>query len=65
MNTPELQVNEPPLVGRKYAFATASLLLGIASCVSLLGFEKGILAVIFGILALRAQPQPALAARRS
>jgi hypothetical protein len=65
MNTPDLQVNEPAVLGRKYAFATASLLLGIASFISLLGLEKGILAVIFGMLALRAQPLPALAPRRS
>ncbi len=65
MNTPDQQLNEQAVHGQKYAFATASLLLGIASFISLLGVEKGILAILFGILALRAQPLPALAKRRA
>ena len=65
MNTPDHQGNEQAVLGQKYAFATASLLLGIASFLSLLGLEKGILAVIFGLLALKAQPLPLLAARRA
>ena len=65
MNRPDHQANEQAVLGQKYAFATASLLLGIASFLSLLGLEKGILAVIFGVLALKAQPLPLLAARRA
>jgi hypothetical protein len=65
MNTPDHQNNAQAVLGQKYAFATAALLLGIASFLSLLGLEKGILAVIFGLLALRAQPLPLLAARRA
>ncbi len=34
-------------------FAIASLVLGIASFVQIMGTEKGILAIVFGILALR------------
>ena len=65
MTTPDQQLNEQAVHGQKYAFATASLLLGIASFISLLGVEKGILAILFGVLALRAQPLPALAKRRA
>ena len=65
MTTPDHQPNEQAVLGQKYAFATASLLLGIASFISLLGLEKGLLAVIFGILALKAQPLPLLAKRRA
>lgn len=50
------------LAGQKYAFATASLLLGIASFVHFLGLEKAALAIAFGILALR---KPAATRRRS
>jgi hypothetical protein len=49
------QVERPSsqlVVGQKYAYATASLLLGIASFISLLGFEKAILTVVFAWLAL-------------
>ena len=56
--------NEHALVGQKYAFATAALLLGIASFISLLGVEKAILAILFGWLALKASPPPALTLRR-
>ncbi len=39
--------------GQKVAFATVSLVLGIASCIHMLGIEKAILAVVFGCLALK------------
>lgn len=39
--------------GQKAAFAAASLAMGILSCIHALGAEKGILAVIFGYLALK------------
>jgi len=52
------------VLGQKLAFATASLLLGIASFVSLLGMEKGILAIAFACLALKNDSKPRLAQRR-
>ena len=48
------------ILGQKYAFATVSLVLGIFSFINLLGLEKPILAIVFGWLALRAKPEPAL-----
>jgi hypothetical protein len=51
-------------MGQKYAFATASLILGIFSFVNLLGLEKPILAIVFGWLALRARPEPRLTEHR-
>jgi hypothetical protein len=65
MNPPDNPVNEQAVLGQKYAFATASLLLGIASFISLLGLEKGILAVIFGWLAIKDHPLPSLAKHRA
>jgi hypothetical protein len=65
MNTPDQDITQQAAVsGQKYAFAAASLLLGIASFISLLGLEKGVLAVVFGFLALKAQPVPSLSRRR-
>lgn len=52
------------VLGQKYAFATASLIMGIACFVSLLGMEKAILAIVFAWLALRANPSPALKEHR-
>lgn len=40
-------------LGQRYAFGLASLLLGIASFVHLLGVEKAVLAIVFGVLAVR------------
>ena len=54
------QTKESLILGQKYAFATASLILGIVSFVNLLGLEKPILAIVFGWLALRSTPQPLL-----
>jgi len=56
----ENQTKESLILGQKYAFATASLLLGIFSFVNLLGLEKPILAIVFGWLALRTKPAPQL-----
>ncbi len=53
------------VLGQRAAFAMAALLTGITCYVSLLGMEKGILAVIFGILALRSLPAPRLVERRA
>lgn len=52
------------VLGQKYAYATISLILGIASFINLAGMEKAILAVIFAWLALKSTPAPALTARR-
>jgi len=52
------------VLGQKYAYATVSLVLGLACFVSLIGLEKAILAVVFGWMALKSSPAPALKARR-
>ena len=53
------------VLGQKYAFATASLVLGAASFMSLFGMEKAILAMIFAWLALKSEPTPQLEERRT
>ena len=60
----ENQTRDSLILGQKYAFATASLILGIVSFVNLLGLEKPILAIIFGWLALRTKPAPQLTQHR-
>ena len=60
----ETQNNRALILGQKYAFATASLVLGIFCFVNLLGLEKPILAIIFGWLALRVKPEPKLTEHR-
>ncbi len=60
----ENQTKESLILGQKYAFATASLILGICSFVNLLGLEKPILAIVFGWLALRTKPAPQLTQHR-
>jgi hypothetical protein len=52
------------VLGQKYAYATVSLVLGLACFVSFIGLEKAILAVVFGWLALKSTPAPMLKARR-
>lgn len=52
------------VLGQKYAYATISLVLGLACFINLAGMEKALLALIFGWLALKATPAPALKARR-
>ncbi|HEY0428967.1 MAG TPA: hypothetical protein VGC76_14390 [Pyrinomonadaceae bacterium] len=52
------------VLGQKYAFATASLILGISCFVNLLGLEKAILAIVFAWLALRKKPEPVLTEHR-
>jgi hypothetical protein len=63
MNT--IESNASMILGQKYAFATVSLILGISCFVNLLGLEKAILAIVFGWLALRANPAPALVEHRT
>lgn len=58
------QARAHTIFGQKYAYATVSLILGIASFVNILGFEKAILAIIFARLALKSDPTPALTNRR-
>lgn len=52
------------VLGQKYAYATISLILGLACFINLAGLEKAVLAVIFGWLALKSTPAPVLKARR-
>lgn len=52
------------VLGQKYAYATISLILGLACFINLAGVEKAVLAVIFGWLALKSTPAPVLNARR-
>jgi hypothetical protein len=52
------------VLGQKYAYATISLILGIACFVNLAGMEKAVLALIFGWLALKSTPAPMLNSRR-
>ena len=61
----EFEAKDFTVLGQKYAFATASLVLGVACFVNLLGLEKAILAIAFGWLALRAQPAPVLQQHRA
>jgi hypothetical protein len=60
----EIENNRALILGQKYAFATASLVLGIFCFVNLLGLEKPILAIVFGWLALRVKPEPRLTEHR-
>jgi hypothetical protein len=60
MDTNVIETKDSVILGQKYAYATVSLILGISCFISLLGLEKAILAVIFGWLALRANPAPKL-----
>ena len=60
----EIETKNATILGQKYAFATASLILGIFCFVNLLGLEKPIMAIVFGWLALRAKPEPKLSEHR-
>ena len=55
-----IETKESAILGQKYAFATASLIMGISCFVNLLGMEKAILAIVFAWLALRTKPEPVL-----
>lgn len=52
------------VLGQKYAYATISLVLGIACFITLAGMEKAILAVVFAWMALKPSPAPVLKERR-
>ena len=64
MNVDEQQGRAYVVLGQKYAYATVALVLGISCFVNLVGMEKAILAIIFGRLALKSEPAPALKERR-
>ena len=65
--TPEDRPKDPAgiVLGQKYAYATASLLVGISCFIQLLSLERAILAVVFACLALKSQPAPRLSDRRT
>ena len=65
METTTTPRRDHAVLGQKYAYATVSLVLGAASFVNLFGIEKGMLAIVFGMLALKAVPGPALVERRT
>jgi hypothetical protein len=56
---------ERAVLGQKYAFAAASLVMGILCYVNAFGLEKAAAAIAFGWLALRSQPMPVLRLRRA
>lgn len=56
---------EAAVLGQKYAYATASLITGLLCFVNLAGLEKGVLAIVFGVMALRRRPAPVLVQRRA
>lgn len=65
MQSHNAPAREAAVLGQKYAYATASLILGLLCFVNLAGLEKAVVAIVFGVLALRGQPVPALAQRRA
>jgi hypothetical protein len=64
MSESKLEQQTHVVLGQKYAYATISMILGIACFINLAGMEKALLAVIFAWLALKATPAPALRDRR-
>ena len=64
MSESKQETQAPIILGQKYAYATISLVLGLACFINLAGLEKALLAVIFGWLALKSRPAPALKTRR-
>lgn len=65
MQNPDDPAREAAVLGQKYAYATASLILGLLCFVNVAGLEKAVLAIVFGVLALRGEPMPALVQRRA
>ena len=64
MNQSNHETQAAIVLGQKYAYATISLILGLACFINIAGLEKALLAVIFGWLALKSTPAPALKTRR-
>jgi hypothetical protein len=65
MHNHDSPAREAAVLGQKYAYATVSLTLGLLCFVNLAGLEKAAMAIVFGVLALRGQPMPALVQRRA
>lgn len=64
MNQSNHETQAHIVLGQKYAYATISLILGLACFINFVGLEKAALAVVFGWLALKSAPAPVLKARR-
>ena len=65
MQNQDIPAREAAVLGQKYAYATASLTVGLLCFLNLAGLEKAVMAIVFGVLALRRQPAPALVQRRA
>lgn len=65
MNEMEKETQAYVVLGQKYAYATASLVMGIISFMNVVGMEKAVVAIIFAWLALKTDPAPALKKRRT
>ncbi len=65
MQNQDNTAREAAVLGQKYAYATASLTVGLLCFLNLAGLEKAVMAIVFGVLALRRQPAPALVQRRA
>lgn len=52
------------VLGQRYTLATLALCLALLSFLNLAGLEKATLAIVLGLKALRAVPEPALEQRR-
>ena len=64
MKNDDRPAREAAVLGQKYAYATASLILGLLCFVNLAGMEKAAVAIVFGALALGSQ-SPTLVQRRA
>lgn len=53
------------VLGQRYTFATLALGVALLSFLNLAGLEKAIFAIVLGVKALTAIPEPALEQRRS
>jgi hypothetical protein len=53
------------VLGQRYTMAAVALTLALLSFLNLAGLEKAIVAIAFGLRALKPSPGPALEARRS
>ena len=58
-------VREAAVLGQRYAYATASLVVGLLCFINLAGLEKAVMAIVFGVLALGRRPAPPLVQRRA
>jgi hypothetical protein len=65
MHERERSPQEAFVVGQKYAFATASLVVALLCFVNVAALEKAIVAVLFGVQALKVDPPPLLSQRRA